>query len=131
MLRRRGVRLVGERLLESPPLLTSAALRERGACLAIGCRSYPCCRPTVLDLENGVWRVWRLPTVDSFPTFFFASNLLFVAWLLVAFSVFEIATVSFESVRGLATRIPVFEDREIPGGPSVAFAFVACVPPGV
>ena len=102
-----------------------------GACLAIGCRSYPCRRRTVLNLENGVCRVWRLPTVDSFPTFFFASNLLFVAWLLVAFSVFEIATVSFESVRGLATRIPVFEDCEIPGGPSVAFAFVACVPPGV
>ena len=41
-----------------------------GACLAIGCRSYPCRRLAVLDLENGVCRVWRLPTVDSFPTFF-------------------------------------------------------------
>ena len=75
MLRRRGVRLVGERLLESPPVLTSAALRERGACLAIGCRSYPCRLLTVLDLENGVWRVWRLPTVDSFPTLFLCKQL--------------------------------------------------------
>ena len=117
MLRLRGVRLVGERLRESPPVFASVALRERGR-LSRNWLSFLSLSLLNGSASGGCEGCQRL---TLFPPFSFASNLLFVAWLLVAFSVFGMTTVLFKSARGLATRIPVFEDCGIPRGPS-AFA---------